>query len=81
MVTRLYYRQADAIDLLVDVEGIDVGHSTDIVEDSHDALLQVGVVDVVLAAYTADELLGIETGRVDGGINKHLHQRSHNFIT
>ena len=23
----------------------------------------------------------IETGRVDGGINKHLHQRSHNFIT
>lgn len=26
-------------------------------------------------------MLGIETGRVDGGINKHLHQRSHNFIT
>ena len=43
--------------------------------------LAVGSVCLWMAAYTADELLGIETGRVDGGINKYLHQRSHNFIT
>ena len=39
------------------------------------------VLDIVLAAYPAQKLLGVETGRVDGGIDEYLHQRSHDLVT
>ena len=48
--------QGDATNLLIDIEGIDIGHTTDIVNDSHQAGLEVRRVDVVLAAHTAEEL-------------------------
>ena len=35
-------REGDAADLLVFVEGIDVGHATDVVDDGHEAGLEVG---------------------------------------
>ena len=77
----LYNWKADAIDLLIDVEGIDVGHATDIVYHRHDALFQVGVVDVILAAHSANELLGVEASRADGGIDEDCHEGCHNLVT
>lgn len=77
----LYDRQTDAVDLLIDVERIDVGHAADVIQYSHDSLFQVLVLDVVLTAYPAQELLGIETGRVYGSFDENLHQGSHDLIT
>ena len=77
----LYNRQADAVDFLIDVERIDVCHAADVIQYSHDSLFQILVLDVVLTAYPAQELLGIETGRIDGCFDENLHQRSHNLIT
>ncbi len=45
----LYNRQGDAVDLLVDIEGVDIGHAADVVDDGHDAGLEVGGVYLVLA--------------------------------
>ena len=71
-----YNRQTDSVDLLIDVERIDVGHAADVIQYSHDSLFQILVLDVVLAANPAQELLGIETGRVDGCFDENLHQGS-----
>ena len=49
--------EGDAANLLVDIEGIDIGHATDIVDDGHEAGLEVWTVDVVLTADAPDELL------------------------
>ena len=57
----LYNRQTDTVDLLIDVERIDVGHAADVINNRHDALLQILVFYIILAAYPAQELLGIET--------------------
>ena len=77
----LYNRQTDAVDFLIDVERIDVCHASDVIQYSHDSLLQILVLDVVLAAYPAQELLGIETGWVYGCFYENLHQGSHDLIT
>ena len=50
----LHNRQTNTVDLLIDVEGVDVGHTADIIDDCHEACLDVGVVNVVLAAYTVN---------------------------
>lgn len=62
----LYNRQTDSVDLLIDVERIDVGHAADVINYRHDALLQILVLYIVLAAYPAQELLGVEARWVDG---------------
>ena len=49
----LYNRQTDSVDFLIDVERIDVGHAADIINYRHDALLQILVLYIVLAAYPA----------------------------
>ena len=49
--------EGDAADLLVDVQRVDVCHAADEVNDCHEARLQVGGVNIVLAADTPDELL------------------------
>ena len=46
--------EGDAADLLVDIEGIDIGHATDIIDDGHDARFEVGGIDVVLTRHTTD---------------------------
>ena len=77
----LYNRQTDSVDLLIDVERIDVGHAADIINYRHDALLQILVLYIILAAYPAQELLGVETRWVDGCLYENLHQSCHDFIT
>ena len=77
----LYDRQADTVYLLIDVEGVNVGHSADIVDDSHDSLLYILVVDVVLTAYPSQQLLRVETFGRDCCIDKPLHKCSHNLVT
>ena len=77
----LYYRQGDAVDLLVDVEGVDIGHAADIVDDGHEARFEVGGVDVVLARHTADEVLGVEALGMDGGPDEFLHEGLDNLVT
>lgn len=57
---RSNYRQADAVDFLVHIECIHVGHAADIVDDCHQARFQVVGVDVVLAAHAADKLARVE---------------------
>ena len=47
--------QRDAVNLLVDVQGIDVGHAADIVDDSHEPCLQVIALYVVLAARVQEQ--------------------------
>ena len=76
-----YQRQADAVDFLVDIECIDVCHSADVVDDCHDARLQVIAVNVVLAAEPADELFGLKALRAQGGVNHLCHKGFHDFIT
>ena len=41
-------RQRDAVNLLIDIQRIDVGHARDLVYDSHEARLEVIGIDVVL---------------------------------
>ena len=48
------YRQRDAIDLLIDVEGVDIRHAADIVHDSHQPRFEVIAMDVVLTAEPLD---------------------------
>ena len=40
--------QGDAVNLLIDIEGINIGHTRDIVYDSHEARFKVIGIDVVL---------------------------------
>ena len=77
----LYYRQTYSVDFLIDVECIDIRHTTDVIQYRHDSLLQILVLYVVLAAYPSQELLGVEAGWIHGGIDEYLHQRSHDLIT
>lgn len=77
----LYYRQTYSVDFLIDVECIDIRHTTDIIQYRHDSLLQILVLYVVLAAYPSQELLGVEAGWIHGGIDEDLHQGSHDLVT
>ena len=77
----LYYRQTYSVDFLIDVECIDIRHTTDVIQYRHDSLLQILVLYVVLAAYPSQELLGVEAGWIHGGIDEYLHQRSHDLVT
>lgn len=77
----LYNRQTDSVDFLIDVERIDVGHAADIINYRHDALLQILVLYIILAAYPAQELLGVETRWVYGCFDEYLHQSCHDLIT
>ena len=56
----LYYRQTYSVDFLIDIECIDIRHTTDVIQYRHDSLLQILVLYVVLAAYPSQELLGVE---------------------
>lgn len=66
----LYNRQTDSVDLLIDVERIDVGHAANIINYRHDAFLQILVLYIILAAYPAQELLGVEARWVDGCLDE-----------
>ena len=50
----LYYRKRDAVDLLVDIEGVDISHATNVVDDGHEARFEVRCIDIVLARHTTD---------------------------
>ena len=52
--------QACAVELLVDVERIYVGHAADIVNHGHDSRFQMGRVYVILAAHPAHQLMALE---------------------
>ena len=65
-------REGDSADFLIDLKGIDVRHATNIVDDGHETRFQVWCLDVVLAADATDEVLGVETLRVDGGADELL---------
>ena len=52
----LYDRQGNAADFLIDVEGIDIGHTADIIDDGHQACFDIRGIDVVLATDAADEV-------------------------
>lgn len=77
----LDYRQTYSVDFLIDVECIDIRHTTDVIQYRHDSLLQMLVLYVVLAAYPSQELLGVEAGWIHGGIDEYLHQGSHDLVT
>ena len=53
--------QACAVELLVDVERIYVGHAADVVNHGHDSRFQMGRVYVILAAHPAHQLAGVIT--------------------
>ena len=73
--------QGDAVNLLVDVQGIDIGHAADVVNHGHDARFEVRTLYVVLTAEPPHELLRIETVGVDGRLDERLHECLHDFIT
>lgn len=77
----LHNRQGDAIDLLVDVEGVDISHTTYIVYHSHQAGFEVIAMDVVLTAEPLDELLAMEFLGMDSRVDKCLHQCFHDLVT
>ena len=74
-------RQGDAVNLLVDVEGIDVGHARDVVDDGHEAGLEVGALNGILAADAANELLRVVAVGVHDSLRHLLHQRLHDLVT
>ena len=49
-------RKRDTVDFLIDIEGIDIGHAADVVDDSHEAGFEVGAVDGILAGDSLNEL-------------------------
>ena len=77
----LYYRQTRAVDLLIEIEGEDIGHAADEIDDSHDAGFEIVGLDVVLAADTAEELFGVETLGMHGCLNHLLHEGVDDAIT
>ena len=80
-VGNLHNRQTDTIDFLIDIEGIDVGHTADVVDNGHETGLKVRIVDVVLTADTVDELTGVETVGIEDSLGHGLHERSHDLVT
>ena len=81
LLNPLYNRQGDTVDLLVDIQGVDIGHAADEVDDGHEARLQIRGIDVVLAADAADKVLGIEALWMDGGLDELLHEGVDDLIT
>lgn len=81
VVIKSNQRQTYSVDFLIDVERINVGHSADIVDNSHDARFEVGRAYVILAAYAADELARVEPLRIDSRLGHDLHQAVHNLKT
>lgn len=81
LLQSLHYRQCDAIDLLIDVEGVDIRHAADIVHDCHQPRFEVIAMDVVLAAEPLDELLAMKFLGMHGSVDKCLHQRFHDLVT
>lgn len=73
--------QRYAVDFLINLQRIHIGHATDIIDDSHDACFKVGALYIVLATKTAEELLRIKPFGIYCGLNHRFHQRLHNFIT
>ena len=53
----LYIWQAHAVYLAIEVEGIYIGHSGNVIQDGHDAVIECGCQDVILCADTVDEQL------------------------
>ena len=80
LINKSHNGQGDAADFLIDVEGVDVGHAADIVDDGHETCFQIGGIDVVLTADTADELFRVEAVRMMGSLNEMRHQRLHDLI-
>ena len=77
----LYYRQTRAVNLLIEIEGKDIGHAADEINDSHEAGFEIVGVDVVLVADTTEELLGVETLWVNGCLGHLLHKGVDDTIT
>ena len=73
--------QGNSIDLLIDVQGKDIRHAADVVDDGHQARFQVIAVDIILTAEAADELLRMEFVWIDCGINQTFHQVLHDMVT
>ena len=66
---------------MVEVEGEDVGHATNEVDDRHDARLKVLALYVILAAEAADELFRVVVVGTAGGVDERLHERLHDLVT
>ena len=77
----LHYRQRYSIYLLIYVEGIYISHTANIVNNSHDASLEVRTINLILTAETTNELFGMETSRINGSIGKGVHKGIHNLVT
>ena len=58
--------QTYAVDFLIDVQRIDVGHAADIVNYGHHSVLKVLVLDVVLTRKSAYQLFAVEFLWSDG---------------
>ena len=39
-------QQTDTVDFLIDIEGVNVGHTADVVDNGHEAGLKIRIVDV-----------------------------------
>ena len=76
-----HYRKRDAVDFLVDIEGVDISHATDVVDDGHEARFEVWGINIVLARHTTDQMLGVETLWMDGGSDELLHEGLDDLIT
>ena len=76
-----YNRQGNAANLLVFIQGIDIRHATDVVDNSHETCLKIWGTDMVLAADTPDELSGVETLGMNGSLDELFHERLDNLIT
>ena len=56
MAYKLNVGEAHAVYLTVEIEGKDIGHAGDIVQNGHDALVKRGCQNIVLCADTVDDL-------------------------
>lgn len=77
----LDYGECEAVDFLIHIQCIDVGHAGNVIDHCHESRLEVGGVNVVLAADALEQLPGIEPVGVDGSLDEGLHQCGHDFIT
>ena len=63
----LNHREAFAIDFAVEIEGKDVGHAGDVVEDCHDAMVGIGSIHFVLLTDAVEEQLRISSVGMHSG--------------
>ena len=73
--------QAVAVDLAVDVKGVDIGHTAYVVKDGKQFVVYIGGLDVILARYAVYKKLGVLTLRIEHSLYHKVQEGAYDAET